>query len=171
MPPPPFSVAIVGGAFAGTAMLLHLSERLGAKLRNGRMRVSLFERTQEPGTGLAWSGAMASDCQLCNLPVGALSLSDAFRPTFEQWLRETHLARFGADECLAAAYPPRRYFGEYVQAMLPRLVERTGVRLHTDTEVVSIAPLPPRAPRRGPRYRLEPPGCISAIESSTKTMS
>ena len=93
-------------------MLLHLFERLGAEMLGGRMRVSVIERTQEAGTGLAWSSTMASDCQLCNLPVGGLSLSDAFRPTFEQWLVETHRTRFGADECLAAAYPPRRFFGE-----------------------------------------------------------
>lgn len=158
-PAAPYSIVIIGGAYSGASMVVHLLQHFGTQIRSGRVRVSVVERTLEPGTGLAWSGTMASDWQLCNLPVAALSLSDAFRPTFERWLVDTYPGRFGADSCLAAAYPPRRLFGEYVKTMLEGLIAEPNVCLHTDAEAVSVEPWSPQASHVGQepphRYRVK----------------
>ena len=78
--------------------------------------------------------------------------SDAFTPNFEQWLKDTHPTEFGADVCLTAAYPPRRFFGEYVNAMLEDMSGRPGITLRSGVEVVGLEALPTRAVRH--RYRL-----------------
>ena len=91
-----------------------------------------------PGLGLAWDGAVLSDCQLTNTPVGQLRLSEQLQPTFETWLRQRYPHTFGADQHLYAAYPPRRYFGEYVNEMCDAMAGFPGVSIRTATEVTRI---------------------------------
>lgn len=102
------------------------------------MRVSMFERTRHAGLGLAWDGALASHCQLSNLPVGMLRLSDAFRPTFQRWLQETYPDEFGRDLSLEAAYPPRPYFGEYVSSMCNQLRRAPHTHIETGVEALRL---------------------------------
>ncbi len=67
---PPLSVVIIGGAYAGASTIINLLEQLGQAIGQGRLEVTLFERSREWGIELAWSGSMVSDCQLSNLGRG-----------------------------------------------------------------------------------------------------
>ena len=98
----------------------------------------MFERTARAGLGLAWDSSIVSDSQLANTPVGMLRLTNNLRPTFESWLREKYPAEFGHDPHLRAAYPPRRYFGEYVNSVCDALAKQPGIEVQTNMEAVRV---------------------------------
>ncbi len=133
-------VAIVGGGFSGAL--------LGLKLREARpdWRIDIIEAKPRIGRGIAY-GACAPEHML-NVPVARMELG--LSPGFADWLArggemEDAVAEAGGD--MAAAFAPRRLFGDYIEAQLKTAVTtrgRAGLHVIRGEAVRLLA-----APRRG----------------------
>lgn len=151
-------VAIVGGGFSGTMVAVQL-------LRRGGTRVTLIERSGEPGRGLAFGAAHPT--HLLNVRAGAMSAYPDDPGHFARWLE----ARGGGD---SAAFAPRLVYAEYIQEQLREAIAAApgrfelveddvadiatttdgaavtlagGRRLDADAVVLAIGNSPPKPPR------------------------
>lgn len=145
-------VAILGGGFSGAMLAAQLS-------RAGTRRITLIERGNEPGRGLAYGAA--DPIHLLNVRAGNMSAWPDEAGHFAHWLEAN-----GAGD--AATFASRRLFGHYVQEQLggAERVERVsagavdlqsspgGVRIHlddggtidADAAVLAVGNLPPPPP-------------------------
>lgn len=107
-------VAVVGAGFSGTMLAVHL-------VREGNGRVTLIERGDTPGRGLAYGAAHPT--HLLNVPAGKMSAFPDQPDHLVRWLERTGRA---ADP---AAFVPRRRFGDYLEDVLRQACAEAGDRL------------------------------------------
>lgn len=128
-PPPPQvldSVAIVGAGFTGTLLAINL-------LRHDRLQVTLIERAEAAGRGLAFGAA--HPMHLLNVRAGNMSAFPDDTDHFVRWLRAV-MPEVGAD-----GFVPRLVYGRYLEELLDAAVARGGDRLRiVRGEVIAIAP-------------------------------
>ncbi len=122
-----FTVAIVGGGFAGAALALQLLRQPCANIS-----VDLFEKGQTLGRGVAYG--TEDDCHLLNVPCGKMS-------AFED--DPTHLLRWAKEHFDPAVQPehflPRKVYGRYIESLLTQaLTDGQHFRWHKGEEVVSV---------------------------------
>ncbi len=103
------TVVIVGGGFSGATFGLKLHRQCPD------WRIIIAEPKKRLGRGIAY-GACGPD-HLLNVPVSRMEIG--LKPTFAEWLQQRRasiaeaLVESGLD--LAAAFVPRRLFGDYVE--------------------------------------------------------
>lgn len=139
-------MVIVGGGFAGAVAAMHLLEA------RPDLHVRVVERGGRVGRGLAYGACRPDD--LLNVPTSRLAIG--LQPGFQEWLESRAELRpelrNALDEAvheaggLADAFVPRELFGDYIEWMFARTVERHGAsRLrHLRTEAVSFLDPPAR---------------------------
>jgi uncharacterized NAD(P)/FAD-binding protein YdhS len=160
------TVVIVGGGFSGAVFGLKLHRQCPD------WRIVIAEPKKKLGRGVAY-GACGPE-HLLNVPVSRMEIG--LRPSFTEWLRpRSHfiaeaLVESGLD--LAAAFVPRRLFGDYVEERVNEAIDSKSpaglssvrgevVRLLTDSRgvlltdgrqiradivVLAMGNLPPRPP-------------------------
>lgn len=106
------TIAIVGGGVAGTLTAVHLSRAAS------RARVILIERAPRFARGVAYS--TRSSAHLLNVPAARMSAFPHDPEHFLRWVR----ARLDASTP-AAAFLPRRLYGEYVAELLEQACARS----------------------------------------------
>ena len=137
-PPTPFPlnhathpvITIVGGGFAGTALVLQL--RRQAALRQAS--IHLIEPRPEVGPGLAYSARRPE--YLLNVRPGALSLYPEAPGHFAEWLRHQPESADGLPE-----FAPRATYGRYLRAELAGELATGAVQWQQQAAVA--APLRP----------------------------
>ncbi len=160
------TVVIVGGGFSGATFGLKLHRQCPD------WRIIIAEPKKRLGRGIAY-GACGPD-HLLNVPVSRMEIG--LKPTFAEWLQQRRasiaeaLVESGLD--LAAAFVPRRLFGDYVEERVNEaldskalvglssvrgevvrlLNDRRGVlltdgrQIKADIVVLAMGNLPPRPP-------------------------
>lgn len=112
---PPQTIAIVGAGFSGTLVAAHLLSRAKAPLT-----VHLIERDRGRfARGVAYS--TTEDCHLLNVPAGNMSAYPDDREHFLRWAqarKDELLDCPCVGEVSAAAYLPRRAYGDYITRVL-----------------------------------------------------
>lgn len=137
MPPAafPYTVTIIGGGFAGTALALHLARQPGPLA----LEVALVEPRPAAGPGLAYSAPWPE--LLLNVRPGGLSVW-AGQPThFAEWLARQPEAAAGLPE-----FAPRATYGRYLAEELAAALAApaaNGVRIKHYNTTALAAPLLP----------------------------
>jgi uncharacterized NAD(P)/FAD-binding protein YdhS len=131
----PYTITIIGGGFAGTALALHLTRQPGPL----PIEVALVEPRPAPGPGLAYS-APWPELLLNVRPSGLSAWAD--QPThFANWLARQPEAASGLPE-----FAPRATYGRYLAEELANALAApaaNGVRLrHYATTAVAALLLP-----------------------------
>ncbi|MEW6039423.1 MAG: FAD/NAD(P)-binding protein [Pseudomonadota bacterium] len=112
---PPQTIAIVGAGFSGTLVAAHLLSRAKAPLT-----IHLIERERSRfARGVAYS--TTEDCHLLNVPAGNMSAYPDDREHFLRWAQDRAAELLDCacvSEVTAAAYLPRRAYGDYVAQVL-----------------------------------------------------
>ena len=105
----PKTVVIVGGGFSGAIFGLKLHRKCPD------WRIVIAESKKNLGRGVAY-GACRPD-HLLNVPVSRMEIG--LKPSFTEWLQHRRSviaeALVESDLDLAAAFVPRRLFGDYVE--------------------------------------------------------
>ena len=131
-------ITIVGGGFAGTALVLQLRRQAAL----GQAEIHLIEPREVPGPGLAYTARRPE--YLLNVRSGALSLYPDAPNHFAKWLADQPES---ADE--VPEFAPRSAYGRYLHAELQPMLapssEKPGVQWHATTAVA--APLLPNGRR------------------------
>ena len=126
-------ITVVGGGFAGTALVLQLRRQPAL----ARAEIHLIEPRDVPGPGLAYTARRPE--YLLNVRPGALSLYPDQPNHFAHWLETQPESLAGTPE-----FAPRAIYGRYLQAELAPLLRTdaaTAVQWHPTTAVA--APLLP----------------------------
>jgi uncharacterized NAD(P)/FAD-binding protein YdhS len=133
---PPQTIAIVGAGFSGTLVAAQLLSRAKAPLT-----IHLIEREHSRfARGIAYS--TTEDCHLLNVPAGNMSAFPDDREHFLRWAqarKDELLDCPCVGEVSAAAYLPRRAYGDYIAQVLDE-AERgatTGVNLQRRIDEVA----------------------------------
>jgi hydroxyacylglutathione hydrolase len=125
---PQFTVAIVGGGFAGATLAAQLLSKSG-----GTVSVILIERNARLGRGVAY-GTRCTE-HLLNVRARNMSAYPDDPEHFLRWARLNHDPGVTPDD-----YLPRRVYGEYAASLLQQEIERYPGRLeHVQDEAVSVA--------------------------------
>ncbi len=134
MPPAafPYTITIIGGGFAGTALALHLTRQPGPLA----LEVALVEPRLTAGPGLAYSAPQPE--LLLNVRPGGLSVW-ADQPThFTEWLARQPEAEAGLPD-----FAPRATYGRYLAEELTTALATpaaNGVRLRHYATTALAAP-------------------------------
>ncbi|MGI4761665.1 MAG: FAD/NAD(P)-binding protein [Janthinobacterium lividum] len=131
----PYTITIIGGGFAGTALALHLMRQPGPLL----IEVALVEPRPTPGPGLAYSAPWPD--LLLNVRPGGLSVWANEPMHFAKWLARQPEAATGLPE-----FAPRATYGRYLAQELAGAVAApaaNGVRITHYTTSAVAAPLRP----------------------------
>jgi uncharacterized NAD(P)/FAD-binding protein YdhS len=104
-------IAVIGGGFCGTVTAVHVLRRAAPGTR-----VLVIERTGDIGPGRAY--ATADDRHLLNVPAARMSAFGDAPEDFVEWAGVA-----------AAAYVPRRLYGEYLRSLLAEAAARSLARL------------------------------------------
>ena len=135
-PARPPVITIVGGGFAGAALVLHLRQQAAL----AAAEIHLVEPRAVPGPGLAYTARRPE--YLLNVRPGALSLYPDRPAHFADWLRTQPESAAGVPE-----FAPRATYGRYLhEALAPELAPAGPVRWHPTAAVA--APLRPDGRRR-----------------------
>lgn len=137
--PAPSVITVVGGGFAGTALVLQLRQQpnlAGAEIH-------LIEPREVPGPGLAYSARRPE--YLLNVRPGGLSLYPAAPNHFADWLARQPESAAGVPE-FAARATYGRYLREELAPELAPTAGAPGVHWHRTTAVA--APLLPSGRRQ-----------------------
>ena len=137
MPPAafPYTITIIGGGFAGTALALHLTRQPGPL----PIEVALVEPRPAPGPGLAYSAPWPE--LLLNVRPSGLSAWADQPAHFAEWLARQPEAATGLPE-----FAPRATYGRYLAEELATALAApaaNGVRLHHYATTAVAAPLLP----------------------------
>lgn len=132
----PYTVTIIGGGFAGTALALHLTRQPGPL----PLEVALVEPRPAPGPGLAYSAPWPE--LLLNVRPRSLSVWADEPDHFTHWLaRQPETAESGAPE-----FAPRATYGRYLAQELAAALAApaaNGVHVrHYPTEALAATLLP-----------------------------
>jgi len=131
-------ITVVGGGFAGTALVLHLRRQPAL----AHADIHLVEPRKTPGPGLAYTARRPE--YLLNVRPGALSVYPDAPGHFAAWLEKQPESVAGVPE-----FAPRATYGRYLheelQAILPATAGRGGVQWHATAAVA--APLLPDGQR------------------------
>jgi uncharacterized NAD(P)/FAD-binding protein YdhS len=123
-----FTVAIIGGGFAGATLAAQLLRKSG-----GSVSVVLIERGARLGRGVAYSTECAE--HLLNVRARNMSAYPDDPEHFLEWARLNHDSGVTSDD-----YLPRRLYGQYIGSLLQQEIERHPGQLeHVQDEAVSIA--------------------------------
>ncbi|WP_161787125.1 FAD/NAD(P)-binding protein [Hymenobacter sp. IS2118] len=127
-------ITVVGGGFAGTALVLHLRRQPAL----AQARIHLIEPRPAPGPGLAYSAQRHE--HLLNVRSGSLSLYPDQPEHFAAWMLSQPESTAGQPE-----FAPRSAYGRYLnEELTAALHPATGlpvVELHA-TSAVAAPPLP-----------------------------
>ncbi|MDO7849483.1 FAD/NAD(P)-binding protein [Hymenobacter sp. M29] len=132
-------ITVVGGGFAGTALVLQLRQQ--PALRNAE--IHLIEPREAPGPGLAYSARRPE--YLLNVRPGALSLYPDAPSHFADWLKNQPESVDGVPD-----FAPRTTFGRYLHEELSAALAPTAAApriLWHNTRAVA-APLLPSGQRK-----------------------
>lgn len=123
-----FTVAIIGGGFAGTTLAAQLLRKSGQTVS-----VVLIERSGQLGRGVAYGTQCAE--HLLNVPAQKMT---AYPDEPDHFL---HWARHNFDPGVKTGdYLPRRVYGRYVASVLQQEIDRhPGRFIHAQDEAVSLA--------------------------------
>jgi len=131
----PYTITIIGGGFAGTALALHLTRQPGPL----PIEVALVEPRPAPGPGLAYSAPWPE--LLLNVRPSGLSAWADQPAHFAEWLAGQPEAAGGLPE-----FAPRATYGRYLTEALGQALAApaaNGVRLrHYNTTAVAAPLLP-----------------------------
>ena len=130
-------ITVVGGGFAGTALVLHLRQQPGL----AGAEIHLIEPREAPGPGLAYSARRPE--YLLNVRPGGLSLYPAAPQHFAEWLARQPESAAGMPE-----FASRATYGRYLRQELATVLatsEKNGVQWHRTIAVA--APLLPNGRR------------------------
>ena len=123
-------ITVVGGGFAGTALVLQLRRQI----RLAGAEIHLLEPREAPGPGLAYSARRPE--YLLNVRPGALSLYPDEPNHFAHWLARQPDSSSGAPEFASrAAYG--RYLHEALAPVLAPAAGPAGVQWHCTTAVAA----------------------------------
>ncbi|QXP90553.1 FAD/NAD(P)-binding protein [Methylococcus capsulatus] len=135
---PPQTIAIVGAGFSGTLVAAHLLFRAKAPLT-----VHLIERERSRfARGVAYS--TTEDCHLLNVPAGNMSAFPDDREHFLRWAqaREAEMLDCACvGEVTAAAYLPRRAYGDYIAQILDEAERGAAPGVGLDRRIDEVASL------------------------------
>jgi uncharacterized NAD(P)/FAD-binding protein YdhS len=135
MRPAAFSITIIGGGFAGTALALHLTRQPGPL----PLEVALIEPRSVPGPGLAYSAPWPE--LLLNVRPHNLSVWADQPAHFAEWLAQQPEAASSLPE-----FAPRATYGRYLAQELAAALATpatNGVRLRHYATTAVAAPLLP----------------------------
>ncbi len=124
-------ITIIGGGASGTLLALNLLKHSGGK----RLEINLVEKRPHIGRGVAFS--TDEDIHLLNVPAAKMGAYADDVEHFHRWLNENGM------EYSAAAFVPRRIFGEYLREQLEaaNASKADNVSLNIfDDEAVDIEP-------------------------------
>jgi uncharacterized NAD(P)/FAD-binding protein YdhS len=122
-----FTVAIIGGGFAGATLAAQLLRKSG-----GNVSVILIERSARPGRGVAY-GTPCSE-HLLNVPAKNMSVYPDDPEHFLRWSR----LNYDPDAKLTD-FLPRQVYGQYVAFALQQEIERNPGRFtHVQGEAVAV---------------------------------
>ncbi|WP_201983164.1 FAD/NAD(P)-binding protein [Hymenobacter rubidus] len=130
VPAPPV-ITVVGGGFAGTALVLHLRQQAAL----AQAEIHLIEPREVPGPGLAYSARRPE--YLLNVRPGGLSLYADAPEHFAAWLQDQPESANGAPE-----FASRASYGRYLSENLSAALGATGpghLRWHQTTAVAAPA--------------------------------
>jgi uncharacterized NAD(P)/FAD-binding protein YdhS len=124
-----FTIAIIGGGFAGATLAAQLLRKSG-----GNVSVILIERGARPGRGVAYGTPCPE--HLLNVPAKNMSAYPDDPEHFLRWsqLNYDHGAK-------PADFLPRQVYGQYVAFALQQEIERYPSRFtHVQGEAVAVTP-------------------------------
>ena len=98
-------IAIIGGGPAGVSLALQLMQAFKTLTSDAKVQLTLFEKSTEIGFGLPYG--LTEDVFSINLPREYMVLMPGEYHHFSTWLTDSE-----------APFPPRYYFGRYVQDRL-----------------------------------------------------
>ena len=123
-------ITVVGGGFAGTALVLQLRQQPGLE----QAEIHLIEPRDVPGPGLAYTARRPE--YLLNVRPGALSLYTDAPNHFAEWLARQPESTAGMPE-----FAPRSVYGRYLHEELMTVLAPanapSGVQLHATTAVAA----------------------------------
>ena len=120
-----FDVAIVGGGFAGTALLWQLQKQRSDQAK--RLRVVIFEPRSSLGEGVAYGTELPF--HILNVTASKMSIDDQDPESLVRWLEEEKLPFSGQD------YIPREIFHRYLQSVVSEAIKTTRVIRDTVREI------------------------------------
>lgn len=121
-------IAVVGGGLTGSLLAVQLLRGDPA----GQNRITLFEKSDRCGRGVAYS--TRSRLHLLNIPACRMSLFPDLPDHFYDWLRSKGI------ECGRYDFAPRMIFGDYVEETLKSAIEREKSARVVRDEVVDLRP-------------------------------
>lgn len=131
------SIAIIGGGPAAISICIQLTRLLQQITLSQPIEIIVFEKANSVGQGTPYASEESS--HLVNLSKDMMDLSSDERMQFSDWLALTLQS-----DCLNSSFPPRYYFGQYVnsRAMAVQQIARPlglAIEYLTQCEVLGIS--------------------------------
>jgi len=130
-------ISIIGGGPASISLCNQLIHHF---IVNNLLdvEISVFEKKDSIGTGLPYS--YKESCYILNLPSYSMGISGEEDESFYRWFERNRI-RLGCD--YETAFPPRYFFGLYVNQLASRLIDKAeshGIKLHyhVNTKIINI---------------------------------
>ncbi len=110
------SIALVGGGPGAVSTLAQLAEAV-SEMSGVSIKAHVFEKTERIGPGLPY--AFKDDSYILNLPKGVMEPVSGHEGRFSKWLEDN------APDCPKDTdFPPRHYFGDYLEYVYGRVKEQ-----------------------------------------------
>ncbi|MCE3238870.1 MAG: hypothetical protein K0R24_1851, partial [Gammaproteobacteria bacterium] len=131
----PVKLFVIGGGPAAVSICLQVVEEYKRHQLIQPLEIRVFEKGHVIGAGLPYS--KADDCYILNLPKDMMEPVYGTMGSFTAWLKSKPEAPQDT------AFPPRHYFGKYLQFLAEKMKVTTSdvgitIHYHTNCEVLDV---------------------------------